>query len=39
MVRNVVGSLVLAAVALSGCTSSPGDAQGTGASATVGSAR
>jgi len=37
MVRNVVGSLVLAAVALSGCTSSPGDAQGTGASATVGS--
>src|SRR6478672_13884598 len=36
MVRNVVGYLVLAAVALSGCTSSPGDAQGTGASATAG---
>ena len=36
MVRNVVASLVLAAAALSGCTTTPGDAGATGASATVG---
>ncbi len=34
MVRHVVGSLVLAAVALAGCTTSPTDGRGAGASAT-----